>query len=189
MHMNGTVFSAIIKKDMTTTIDKLDHTLGNSLNGSGFSLSPKIDQLLKWAPIVAAFFADLRGEEPKKEFLKRLKLFAVSEGVVNGIVEPIKRIVHRRRPGSFTEFDSFPSGHTATSFLGAEMLRQAAKDKAPALAYAGYTVAIATAFMRVYKKKHWLSDVIAGAVLGIIAANIATYMAKRQANHTIVLPV
>ena len=174
---------------MITTIKTLDHAVGNSLNGSGFSLSPKIDQFLKWAPIVAAFFGDLRGEEPKKEFLNRLKLFAVSEGLVNGIVAPIKRIVHRRRPGSLTQFDSFPSGHTATSFLGAEMLRQAAKDKAPALAYAGYTIAIATAFIRVYKKKHWLSDVIAGAVLGIIAANVATYMANRKATHPIVLPV
>jgi len=41
------------------------------------------------------------------------------------------------------------------------------KDSLPALSCAGYVGATATAIIRLMKNRHWVRDVVAGAVIGI----------------------
>ena len=43
----------------------------------------------------------------------------------------------------------------------------------PVLSCAGYLAGTATGVIRIYKNKHWLKDVIAGAAIGIISAKVA----------------
>lgn len=161
-------------------IQSVDDTVTHTIGSNRFSLSPKIDQLLKWVPVASAIIADLTASATRHKMASRIKNLAVSEAIVNGVVEPLKKITRRKRPDAESGNDSFPSGHTATSFMGAEILRQALKEKPWPLAYAGYGLAIATAVVRVYNKKHWLSDVMAGAALGILSARIASRMVKKQ---------
>ena len=91
----------------------------------------------------------------------------------------IKRIVGRFRPedardqyvfNPFSSHDAFPSGHTTVAFaLAASLADEIHRPWATALLYAG---ASGTAWSRLNDHKHWLSDVLAGATVGITSAKV-----------------
>ncbi len=64
---------------------------------------------------------------------------------------------------------SFPSGHTAMSFLFAVVL----SDMYPKYMYLFYTIAVLTALSRLYLGVHYLSDVVGGALIGITIGVLA----------------
>lgn len=73
-------------------------------------------------------------------------------------------------------FNSFPSGHTATAFVGAEVLRREYWHVSPWIGITGYAVAAGTGFLRMYNNRHWLTDVLAGAGIGILSVEIAYWL-------------
>jgi len=158
-------------------VRKIDNTVKQNFRATSFS-SSKLDGFFKWLPIMSVFAFDLGGIRTRDNFKKTVKIVCIGESVLNGIILPLKKVTHRRRPDDFFKFNSFPSGHTATSFLGAEILHDETKQIAPILSLSGYAIAITTATLRLYKRKHWLSDVIAGATIGIISARVAYRLSK-----------
>jgi membrane-associated phospholipid phosphatase len=95
----------------------------------------------------------------------------------------VKQSVRRARPEG-SGF-SFPSGHTAVTFASATVLQRHFGWKAgiPAYAVASYVAA-----SRVQMKRHYLSDVIFGATLGIVAGRTVTFGHNRQWMLTPVVP-
>ena len=87
------------------------------------------------------------------------------------IVNTMKYTLNEKRPDSNAR-NSFPSGHTATAFMGAEILNKEYKDVSPWIGYAGYFVAAATGYLRIYNDRHYINDVIAGACIGITSAKL-----------------
>ena len=81
----------------------------------------------------------------------------------------IKLSARRNRPDG-GEF-SFPSGHTSVTFATATVVQRHFGWKAGVPAYA---VASYVAASRVYVKRHFLSDVAFGAVVGVVAGRTAT---------------
>lgn len=81
----------------------------------------------------------------------------------------IKLGTQRTRPDGTTL--SFPSGHTSASFATATVLQQNFGWKAGLPAYAMATWVGAS---RIQTKRHHLSDVVAGAALGILAGRAVT---------------
>jgi len=77
----------------------------------------------------------------------------------------LKSLVHKRRPNGGTH--SFPSAHTALAFCSAEFLqkRYGWKYGLPAFLMAGFV-----GYSRVYAKKHYVEDVIAGATIGFLSS-------------------
>lgn len=71
---------------------------------------------------------------------------------------------------SHGDYNSFPSGHTTASFAAATVfsleLRRTHPDAAKWASPALYTVATLVGGARMYNNRHWLSDVVAGAVIG-----------------------
>ena len=90
--------------------------------------------------------------------------------VAGSVTFVIKHAVGRERPdGSSTT--SFPSGHTSASFATASVLqrRYGWRAGAPAYAFAAYV-----AGSRLNEGRHYLSDVIFGAAIGLAAGRTVT---------------
>ena len=98
--------------------------------------------------------------------------------------EILKKVIDRPRPYTYFEGapedeiddwnNSFPSGHTTLSFASAGFISYVfshyypdSKWKAPVIA-ASYSLATATAVLRIMSGNHFMTDVLAGAVLGTI---------------------
>ena len=70
----------------------------------------------------------------------------------------------------FSGHDSFPSGHTTLAFaLAASLSHEIHNGWASA---ALFTVATGTAWSRLNDERHWFSDVLGGATVGITAATL-----------------
>jgi membrane-associated phospholipid phosphatase len=89
--------------------------------------------------------------------------------VAQAVTSGIKLSVQRGRPDG-TEF-SFPSGHTSVSFAAATVVQRHFGWTAgiPAYALASYVAA-----SRIQERRHYLSDVAFGAVVGIVAGRAVT---------------
>jgi undecaprenyl-diphosphatase len=69
---------------------------------------------------------------------------------------------------------SFPSGHAATSFAAALILA----SSAPRRAWLFYVLAAAIGFSRIYVGVHYPSDVLGGALLGLLVATALLRLAR-----------
>jgi len=135
--------------------------------------STSVDFYLKWAPFAAVFISSLGGIKTKSDWKKRALITAATDGIRYLITDSLKKIVRERRPAPFVGNRSFPSGHTSSSFAGAEFMHRELKSSLPVLSCAGYVAGLANATIRIYKGRHWLKDVVAGAVIGIVSAQLA----------------
>lgn len=84
---------------------------------------------------------------------------------VNLAVEGLKWTVGRTRPDGDARRrnSSFPSSHSANAWAAATVLTRRWRRGWPAFA----ALAVLVSFSRMYLDRHWLSDVTAGALLGI----------------------
>src|SRR6185369_8804699 len=89
--------------------------------------------------------------------------------LAQAMTQGIKMAAQRTRPDGTTL--SFPSGHTSSAFASATVLQRHFGWKAGVPAYA---VAAYVATSRLEDKRHYLSDVTFGAVLGIVAGRTVT---------------
>jgi hypothetical protein len=135
----------------------------------------QIDDYLQHAPAVSVYLLNAMGIKGKHNFRDRTAIYLLSNFLVNNVAHPVKRLARRNRPDA-SDFESFPSLHTARAFANAEFLRVEFKDVSPWYGIAGYTIAAATGYLRIYNNKHWLSDIVAGAGLGILSTKIAYWL-------------
>ena len=87
----------------------------------------------------------------------------------------LKAVVDRDRPNN-SGSDSFPSGHASNAFALAAAATQHYKGKLRLVAYGGATVIAAS---RLRSDAHWLSDILAGATLGILVGRGVAWMNSR----------
>ena len=66
---------------------------------------------------------------------------------------------------------ALPSGHTAAAFALATSLADVVNH--PVADVAMYGLAAGTAFARLADRKHWFSDIVAGAIVGTVSAKLA----------------
>jgi len=118
----------------------------------------------------AAKLGDYWGIAGQFIILSRLKLgsddfnYATSAIIANGLCTyGIKFITGRIRPDGANR-RSFPSGHTSSSFLAATIADDLYGSK---IGVPAYLLAGLTGLSRIHDNKHYLSDVIFGASLGI----------------------
>ena len=114
----------------------------------------------------------LGGYEGRSDWPRLLASAAASYAIMAGFVNGIKYSAKEMRPDGSTA-NSWPSGHTATSFVGATLLhKEYGLTRSPWWSVAGYGVATATGVMRVLNNRHWISDVMSGAGIGIMSTEL-----------------
>jgi membrane-associated phospholipid phosphatase len=145
----------------------------------GVSLSPLDDRLADWEPegvftngtflnggVLAAITLATYGvahaagsSHVKHVTVDILRAQLLSLGVVYGL----KYAVGRERPDR-SSHDSFPSGHAAQTFASATVL---ARHLGPHATWPALVAASFVALSRVNQNRHFLSDVVFGAGLGV----------------------
>lgn len=134
-----------------------------------------VDDFSQYAPIAAAYGLRLCGIKGIHDYID-LAIISGTAYLLTGLsVYGVKTLTRVGRPDG-SAHNSFPSGHTATAFAGAEILRREYWNVSPWIGVAGYAVAIGTGFLRMYNNRHWLTDVVAGAGFGILCAQAAYWL-------------
>ena len=136
----------------------------------------EIDNYTQFFGPVMATGLKIAGVEGRSDWGRYLTSTAMSYGIMALFVNSIKYTAKEMRPDGSTR-NSWPSGHTATAFVGATILhKEYGLTRSPWYSVAGYGVATATGVMRVLNNRHWVSDVLSGAGVGIMSGELAYAM-------------
>ena len=149
-----------------------DHAIRNRVvNGmSGFHTS--VDDYIRFVPLATQLALSLGGVQGRsKNRWQVLVTDAMAAAMMATVVNGMKYGINRTRPNGGR--GSFPSGHTATAFMGATLLAHEYGHKSVWIPIAGYSVATATGVLRILNNKHYASDVLVGAAIGIVSAELA----------------
>ena len=130
------------------------------------------DDYLQYLPVAAYLGMGACGIKSRHGIVSRLMAGATAYAAMGIMVNVLKYTVKEPRPDSGAR-SSMPSGHTATAFMGAELVRL---EYGTGYAIGAYFVAAGIAFCRLYNNRHWLNDVIMGAGIGILSARIGYWM-------------
>jgi len=175
-------------------------TISNGFLCSAFIILGKIFGVKHWiyisAACVVAFFVykAIKNENDFRYAFVKIKnsyVFYVFSSVLMAVLVTgvLKVLIGRSRPLLFDalglrifdpmSFDyalnSMPSGHTATSFAGLVMLGMLF----PRIKWATWTLAILIGISRIYVGAHWPSDVVLGAFIGMVCADIVKSVLKK----------
>jgi hypothetical protein len=126
-----------------------------------------LDDYLEYSPLVAVYGLNLLGKKGVHDVRELSKITGYSIVMTGVSVASIKLLTGKERPDG-SAFTSFPSGHTATAFMCAEILYQEYKDES-----------ILYGILRIYNDKHWFSDVVAGAGFGILSTKLSYLLHKK----------
>lgn len=131
------------------------------------------DDYLRFAPsILYLGLGSIPGVPCRHNFRDRFLVAATSHLAMAAMGYGLKLCVTEQRPDGSGNH-SFPSGHTAFAFTGAELMRIECGNGCGA---AGYAIATTVAIMRLYNQKHWLHDVLMGAGIGVLSAHIGYWL-------------
>jgi hypothetical protein len=134
-----------------------------------------IDDYLQYTPSLTVYGLNSIGIQGKHNFKDRTVVLGTSMVFVFSCVTALKKITKIERPDGSAS-NSFPSGHTALAFAGAEFMYQEYKEVSIWYGISAYAVASTTGVLRIYNNKHWFTDVVAGAGFGILSTKAAYWM-------------
>jgi membrane-associated phospholipid phosphatase len=127
----------------------------------------------------------LIGKAAGSETASRVGLRSLETLLLNtALTSAMKVTIGRARPDSGLDEDdfdafsvnpkrrSFPSGHTSNVFALATTVSRELRDEAPWVPFVAYPIAAYTGISRVLDQRHWLTDVMAGAALGVFSSRL-----------------
>lgn len=130
------------------------------------------DDYIQFAPLATYLALCATPIKSKHSAGERIAIAAITYMSMAILTNSLKYTIREMRPSS-SRRNSFPSGHTANAFAGAELVRT---EYGWSLGLAAYAVASSVAFMRLYNNRHWFNDVLGGAAIGIISARIGYWL-------------
>ena len=130
------------------------------------------DDYLQYLPVASYLGLCALPVKAKHTFAERVCVGVVAYLSMTALVNGLKYTIREPRPDNGKR-NSFPSGHTATAFTGAELVRA---EYGWAYGVPAYIIAAGVGFMRMYNDRHWFNDVLAGAAVGIISARIGYWL-------------
>ncbi|AKQ47833.1 hypothetical protein TH63_18935 [Rufibacter radiotolerans] len=135
-----------------------------------------IDDYLIFAPAISLVAFDILSSQNRHAVTRQVGLLAASGALASAIMWPLKKVTNEPRPNGENNY-SFPSGHTTYAFVVATMVSREFKGKSKWIGIASYAAAGTTGLFRVLNDAHWMSDVLAGAGVGVLSTNLV-YLAN-----------
>ncbi len=133
------------------------------------------DDYLQYSPAAVMLGMKMFGYESRSSWPRMIVSDAFSTVIMAAAVNGLKYTIRRPRPDG-SENNSFPSGHAATSFMTATMLHKEYGWRSPWFSIGAYTVATASGVSRILNNKHWMTDIVGGAAIGIGAVHLGYYL-------------
>ena len=160
----------------------------------GTDFHTKVDNYLQFEAIAQIYGGRYFGFKDKNDALHQTINIVVANAIMGGLVQTMKHTFKEERPDGSDEF-SFPSGHTATAFTNASLLFYEYKDSNIWYASSGFLFATTTGFLRIANNKHYTSDVLTGAGIGLGIGLAVSYWSpfksltlSKNKTHAIVYP-
>ena len=154
----------------------------------------KADNYLQYEAIAQIYGGRFLGFKPKNDVLHQTINIVIANVVMGGLVLTMKKTFKEERPDA-SDALSFPSGHTATAFTNASLLYYEYKDSNIWYASSGFLFAATTGFLRIANNKHYASDVLAGAGIGLGVGLVVSYWnpfksinLSKNKTHAIIYP-
>jgi membrane-associated phospholipid phosphatase len=137
------------------------------------------DDYLQYVPAAAVFGLNAAGVKGKHSVPRALVSYAFSAVIMGITVNSIKYTAKVERPDGSSR-NSFPSGHTANSFMNATFLhKEYGQYRHPLYSLGAFALSTTTAVGRQLNNRHWISDVLAGAGIGILSTELGYIIADR----------
>ena len=163
-------------------VESIKNELAEERNEHLGSFKTRVDNYLQFSPIVVAYGLDALGIRSKNDLANRTVILFKGELLMSGVTTFLKKTTHQFRPDK-TTYNSFPSGHTAQAFAAATFLSEEYKDRFKWMPYAAYGVATSVGIMRMANNRHYISDVLAGAGLGILSMKVSYWTHQYKWGH------
>lgn len=144
----------------------------NRFFGEDFNTSA--DDFLPFVPVAQIYLGRSFGFKPKNDFQHQTINIIVANAIGATLFTSLKYTVKEERPDQSDDL-SFPSGHTSISFTNAALLYYEYKDSNLWYASSGFLFATATGVLRIANNKHYTSDVLAGAGIGLASGLVVSY--------------
>lgn len=160
---------------LATSILYNDNYLDKRIVKLGGISSPSLQSanILQYSPAGILYLLKIAGVESRSDWPHMLTAHGASIVTMTLITNITKYTVKRERPDG-RAYNSYPSGHTATSFMCAHMLhKEYGETVSPWIGVAGYGIAATTGLFRVVANRHWCSDVMGGAAIGIFSTELS----------------
>ena len=182
----GALFFGSLASIQTEGLDELDEVVSPSLT--------RQDAFDRWAPrnlgridigLGLSGVTFLVGRATGSETVSRVGLRSLETLLLNtALTSTLKVTIGRARPDSglgeedFRPFStdayrrSFPSGHTSNLFALATTVSRELRDEAPWVPFVAYPIAAYAGISRVLDERHWFTDVVAGAAVGVFSSRL-----------------
>ncbi len=160
--------AASVKLPHTASFDK---RMCNQRNKDIPHFKTDADDYLQFSPVALTYAFDAMGMKCKTDLLNRTVICLKSHLLMTAIVTSAKLIINTERPDR-TGNNSFPSGHTAQAFTAATFMSEELGQRYKWAPYVAYTLAASVGTCRVLNNKHYISDVLVGAGVGILATKL-----------------
>lgn len=161
-------------KPFVNGIENLDTNIMSNVRKNHPGFHTNAADYIMWAPSASVYVMDALKVKTRHNFFEHLIIDAASIVITGGLGYGMRLITKNIKVYN-ENGTKFPSGHVANAFRGAEIFHQELNERNKVLSYSGYVVATAVAVLRIYDKDHLLSEVLAGAGLGILSTKL-TYL-------------
>ncbi len=192
----------LIKKEITTFEDKL---LKKEMSFDWFSTLPVIrgavltastdrfknrDALFeykkseKWeyiptvVPLATTWALKAVGVESRSKTKRMFTANSIGLGMGFGMTFLLKNTANELRPNGHDKH-SLSSGHSSLAFFSAAVLDREYGHYSPWVSIGGYSLAVATQLRRIHRHHHYINDVVTGAGVGIVCANLGYFITDR----------
>jgi len=135
-------------------------------------LRTNLDNYTRHVPVWAAYALHIAGVKPERGVVPFTICYGLGHALNTGIVSRLKKSAAIQRPDNAADMSSFPSAHTAEAFMTATLLHEQFGKRSPWISVGGYAMATATGAMRIMHNRHWVTDVVAGAGIGFLSAEL-----------------